>query len=180
MEPRNSSRTTVCVSCPFTIVARPFGKLQLPVAAQEQDPQASSRPSDLSPRSYFKELVLGKYTSLASAFRHMDVDHSGTVKLSVRKFPDGVERERHQGNNTGLQCNSGIYFVFRCLGGFYSQRRTLQFLQIRSHNLGKLSFPCMLRKRVCFWFQVQRGPFIFLVFRFFTRRSSPTLLTTWA
>lgn len=40
-------------------------------------------PAVLSPRSSFKEFVLGKYTSLASAFRHMDVDHSGIVKLSV-------------------------------------------------------------------------------------------------
>ncbi|CDJ66729.1 CAMP-dependent protein kinase regulatory subunit, putative [Eimeria necatrix] len=39
-------------------------------------------PAVLSPRSSFKEFVLGKYTSLASAFRHMDVDHSGIVKLS--------------------------------------------------------------------------------------------------
>ncbi|KAL8432543.1 hypothetical protein ACSSS7_004540 [Eimeria intestinalis] len=36
----------------------------------------------LSPKSHFNQMVLGKYTSLASAFRHMDVDHSGTVKLS--------------------------------------------------------------------------------------------------
>ncbi|CDI73672.1 CAMP-dependent protein kinase regulatory subunit, putative [Eimeria praecox] len=39
-------------------------------------------PEVLSPRSSFKKLVLGKCTSLASAFNHMDVDHSGMVKIS--------------------------------------------------------------------------------------------------
>ncbi|KAL8272870.1 hypothetical protein Esti_003179 [Eimeria stiedai] len=43
---------------------------------------SAATPPTLSPRSYFRQMVPEKYTSLASAFRHMDVDHSGTVKLS--------------------------------------------------------------------------------------------------
>lgn len=36
-----------------------------------------------SPRAQFKERVLTKYCSLASAFREIDIDKSGVAKLSV-------------------------------------------------------------------------------------------------
>ncbi|OEH80348.1 CAMP-dependent protein kinase regulatory [Cyclospora cayetanensis] len=65
-------------------IAPPPSKSQslvaLPKVPPSQEPKP--KPSDLSPRSYFRKMVTGKYTSLASAFRHMDVDHSNTVKLS--------------------------------------------------------------------------------------------------
>ncbi|KAL8429108.1 hypothetical protein Efla_003161 [Eimeria flavescens] len=52
--------------------------------AEDSGVQGSARQSaaDRSPKAHFKKMVLEKFTSLASAFRHMDIDHSGTVKLS--------------------------------------------------------------------------------------------------
>lgn len=48
-------------------------------------------PEILSPRSSFRKLVLGRCTSLASAFNHMDVDNSGVVKIGVSYGTGGVE-----------------------------------------------------------------------------------------
>ncbi|CDJ50796.1 CAMP-dependent protein kinase regulatory subunit, putative [Eimeria brunetti] len=68
-----------------------FSRLAKSKRAKTINPAASTRntnaseklvPKVSSPRSSFKKLVLGKCTSLASAFNHMDVDHSGMVKIS--------------------------------------------------------------------------------------------------
>lgn len=99
----NTSVTSVILdllACASAAVPRLLGKIPSKPAAEgqlrEAPPQrVASEPSNLSPRSYFKKMVLEKYTSLASAFRHMDVDQSNSVKLSVSSshiFRQGMRR----------------------------------------------------------------------------------------
>lgn len=60
------------------------------VSSGTANASGKAAPEVLSPRSSFKKLVLGKCTSLASAFNHMDVDHSGIVKISVGYVTSGM------------------------------------------------------------------------------------------
>ncbi|CDJ36672.1 CAMP-dependent protein kinase regulatory subunit, putative [Eimeria mitis] len=72
-------------------IGQTFSRLAKNKRSKTINPAASTRvsgaperpvPKLLSPRSSFKKLLLGKCTSLARGFNHMDVDHSGMVKIS--------------------------------------------------------------------------------------------------